>query len=125
MNKMNKVEKKQRRIIKNIKVCRQRLYQIYTEICSLDNDAHTFFSKVYHKNIWKLQENKLETDSEYDSDATVDLFVDLPNIPLVHSDSELSFNLSSEDEDEDEDNGGGVGVGVEKEKEKKILFKNE
>lgn len=91
---MNKKQQKLRKqIIKNIKQCRKRLWEISTEICSLDNDVYTYFSEALHKNIWKLQEDKIETDSEYDSDATVDL-----NIHLPRSESDTSFDSSFENE---------------------------
>ena len=96
-------KKKRNRAIKNIKVCKNRLWKISTEIFSLDNDAYTYFSKFLHKNIWKLQENNFDTDeSEYDSDATVDLEMKLPELPRVDSDSNLSFNSSYFESDDDE-----------------------
>lgn len=103
-NPMIKYKKKQKRIIKNIKVCRIRLHQIYTEISSLDSDAFDYFSKLHHKNVWKYQEKKVDTDSEYDSDATVDLDIDLPDLPSVNSDCELSFDSSFFDSDVESDN---------------------
>ena len=102
--------KKQRRIIKNIKLCQLGLHRVYTQF-ALDVEAYEFFSKLLHRNIWKLQENKNDTDSEYESDATVDFDIDLPNEPIINSGDELILNSDDElilnstlDDEEDKEN---------------------
>lgn len=95
----------QKKIIKTIKQCRKRLWEISTEIYSLDNDAYTYFSRILHKSIWKLQEEKIETDSEYDSDATVDMNMTIPEFPGIDSDEEqLSFDSSFENDEKENNN---------------------